>query len=281
MQLQAAKKAAVGLATWVAISITFILSAYSLWLDRSTTAAVAGAFMLAMIIFKHLPIIESLKVFTLEAKFVQRIDQADQLLNQVRASARVSSKLLYRQIALAGRLAHMGWSEKRDMVSSFDKHLASLDISESVITDLKKPFFHIISLDLFRIYEHSVSERLREHREQARAAVQKHVSNKPIEAGDKIYAELLAAEHALEMPFTTTRDVMNDGRLDDMAAITAKLINETPLPDEDKNKLEIIRSEVVLHANSCREEGNVTAEAEAYLDKYSPRVDSRVKEIIF
>src|SRR5690606_3775262 len=102
---------------------------------------------------------------------------------------------------------------------------------------------------------------------------------KPIMAGDEKWAALNEALRSLQLPFRTTRDVMDDGRLDDMDAITAQLLAGAPLPTSEKARLETVRQEVIRLAAQCDEVGNISPEAEDYLLRYSEDVNSRAKEL--
>lgn len=273
------KSGMIATAVWVAIPALFGLSVYSIWMDRAATAAIAGAFTLSLVILRQLPIIESFKIFTLEAKFVHRLGEYEELLRHIRSTAEVSSLLLYRQIAGAGRMASMKWSIKREMINDLDGLLANLGISALTRDKAKAPFQHSINLDLFRVFEHAVAFRLETYAKQARDAVAAYGAGKPIDPADLQYIHLIEENQRYVLPFKTTYDVMDDGRLDDMDKITQSLINQTPLPDADKIKLEVVRQEVIEHAQACWKVGNVTAEAEVYIDRYGPRVDTRALEL--
>lgn len=266
-------------ATWLSVAVTFGLTSYSLLLDRTASAAVAATFTLALVIFKQLPIVESFKVFSLEAKFIRRIDEADKLLGRVRASAEVSSRLLYHQVALGDRMSSMTWATKRAMASDFDELLASLEVPPETIAELKRPLLHIINLDLFRVFEYSARDRMQKQFKPASNALNAYTGGRPIDPADPEYIRLLGEMRGAKLAFETTEDILDDGRLDDMDQITARLIEGTPLPVADRGKLEIIRREVIEHAKACRAFGNITPEAEEYLNLYSRRVDTRVKEL--
>lgn len=146
----------------IASVISFCLAANALWLDRPSTAAVAGALCLALIVFQQLPVVESLEIFTLKAKFTNRIDQFDKLLSHVRTSAQVSSSLLYVQLAFMNRMGSIPWARKRALLADVDTLLASLSVPEQQIADTKRPFLNIVSMDLLRIFEHVVIARERD-----------------------------------------------------------------------------------------------------------------------
>lgn len=278
-KLAVVRKGVLATATWLAVAATFSLAAYSLLLNRTATAAVAATFTLALVIFKQLPIVESFKVFSLEAKFIRRIDEADKLLGRIRSSAEVSSRLLYHQVALGDRMASMPWATKRAMTADFDELLASLGVPAETIADLKKPLLHIINLDLFRVFEYSARDRMQKQFKRASDALDAYRGGKAIDPADPEYVRLLSEMRGAKLTFETKDDLLDDGRLDDMDQITTRLIDGAPLPASDREKLDIIRREVVEHAKACRALGNITPEAELYLNSYSRRVDSRVKEL--
>ena len=264
---------------WAAVALLFGLTIWSIWLNRSATAAVAGAFMFALLIFKQLPLVESFKIFTLEAKFRQRLSESSDLLNSIRATAQVSSRLMYYQLAVGDRMSTMSWDLKRNMLSEFDGLLQSLEVPAETISGLKKPFLHIISLDLFRVFEHAVSSRLRWYSQQANQELSTYQAGRAVDPEDPEFKRRLAESRRLVMPFSTSTDIMDDGRLDDMQEITSKLIDAAPLPSEDKELLNQVRSEVNDLDAGCKTAQTITVEAQAYLEKYGRRVDTRAAEL--
>lgn len=84
---------------------------------------------------------------------------------------------------------------------------------------------------------------------------------------------------ACTAPFSTSYDVMEDGRLDDMDKITRSLIEGCPVSSDDKEFLEVVRNEVVTLDRECKEMGNISPAAEEYLNKYARRTDTRAKEL--
>lgn len=269
----------IAVGVWVAIPALFCLTVFSIWMDRAASAAIAGAFALAFVILRQLPIVESFKIFTLEAKFVHRLGEYEELLRHIRSTAEVSSLLLYRQIANAGRLSSMKWSTKREMIKDLDGLLNDLGISTDTRDKAKWPFLHIICLDLYRVFENAVAYRLKIYADSAGQAVNIYGAGRAIDAGDTEYLQLIENRNRLVLPFVTTYDIMDDGRLDDMDKITRLLIAGTPLPEVDKERLEQVRLEVIALASACRAAGTITDEAEVYIDRYSPRNDTRGKEL--
>jgi hypothetical protein len=271
------KEIAIAFSVWLAVPALFALTVYSIWLDRAPSAAVAGAFTLAFVILMQLPLVESFKIFTLEAKFARRVDEAERLLEGIRSTAEVHSRMLYWQVGKGDRMSEMPWALKRSLVEETDKLLGGLGLSEANITALKFPFFHTIKLDLFRVYERTVDYRIRQSRDE----IQQKLSAfpKPIQAGDPEYAAVMMAWQNTKLPFDTHQDIMDDGRLDNMAAITLKLITDTPLPEADKQVLEQVRMEVVQLAEACDRAGNITPETEDYLRRYSRNPKTRAQEL--
>ena len=271
------KTVALTAAIWLAVPSLFGLTVYSIWLDRAASAAVAGAFSLAFVILRQLPLIERFKIFTLEATFAKRVDEAQRLLDNIRETAEIHSRLLYWQVGKGDRMSHMPWALKRSLIGEFDGLLLRLGLPQAEVKSLKEPFLHTIKLDLFRVYENAVDNRVRLHRNELQSRVS--AFPKPIRADDPNYLALVEESRAMKLPFETTRDVMDDGRLDDMSSITAKLIEATPLPQHEKEKLEVVRGEVIQHAAECERAGNVTQETEDYLNRYSRNTNARAEEL--
>ena len=91
---------------FITASIGFLLlAAYSMWLDRSASAAVAGALSFAFLLLRQLPHLESMEILTLKVKLRERLSDAEQLTDQLRTTASVSAQLMYVQLAF---MNHMG-----------------------------------------------------------------------------------------------------------------------------------------------------------------------------
>lgn len=270
------KKVALWLITWGAAAILFLLTVYSLWLDRSATAAVSGALMVGLVLLNQLSIMESFEILSLKAKFVRRIDEAEDLLKRVRASAEVFARLNYWQVALGDRLSHMSWSQKRDLISDFDGLLGSLDIPHDRIGELKSPFLGIIALDLIRVLENSVSERLDTHRRRAQAELQAYLrSHSPISPGDPEHQRLLDASRKFEEP---VRVKLEDARLSRVAEHADRWLRVALEPFE-REKLEVVRSEILALSSACEQQQNVTPDTESYLEKFGLHTGARNRDL--
>lgn len=278
MKLKAIQSFGMGAAANIAIAITFGLTCISLYSDRTATAGVAAALTLALVLFRQLPILESFEVLSLKAKFTARIGEADTLLAHIRRNVSASSKLSYVQLAFMNRMGDIGWSRKRELLEEIDGLLRQVEISEGDIAAMKAPFLNLVTLDLSRIYEHSVRELL----QPARDALDREIndySRKPIPAGDLHLASLHNQRKALDVRSIDWGDSLGNKSLSSLRSVLSAWTADIPIGGSEVPFAEQILGEVAGLSEACWRAGTVTIEAEEYLGKYSGYTHARLNAI--
>lgn len=252
-----------------AIAMAFALAVYSLYLNRTASASVAVAFMLALILIQQLPILESFEILTLKAKFRAQVDEAKSLLEHLRESAKVSARGTYLQLAYMNRLGDLGWGRKRALLNDIDRQLRNLNVPEDEVGAFKRPFLNMLTLDLARIFETTAIERLQQYRKEAnRVHHERFKAGQPIRAGDASYA----ASIEWQRTFTAQRLGLDDplGRtdFDRIRGLLVSWLETLPVSTDDRLALGRVLDEVATLAEASWAQGSVTAETEAYLDRY-------------
>jgi len=241
---QAWRKRGVAVIAALAIASMFALTCFSIYLDRTATASVAAAMTLALILVRQLHVMESFEILSLKAKFTARVGEAEQLLRHIRGSASVSAKLSYVQLAIMNRMGDIGWHRKRGLLAEVDDLLRDVNVPESEISVMKAPFLNLVSLDLSRVFEHSLHELVRD----------KGVRVGPLEWEDPL----------------GNPDLRNLRQV-----LTARMATLT-LDETERQTAELIFNEVTTLSESCWSAGTITSEAENYLELYYSRTSARL-----
>ncbi|MDM8010818.1 MAG: hypothetical protein QUV08_07640 [Parasphingorhabdus sp.] len=262
----------------LASTAMFLLACYSLYFDRTATAAVAAALSLAFVIIQKLPLIENLEILTLKVKLRHQVSEATQLLEKLRASAVVSSKLSYVQLAFMNRMGSLPWGRKRELQQEIDAMLSNLDGDSVTIAEAKAPLLTIVSFDLYQIFAHSVTLRVQKRRSELDKAIQEHFNGKPIVQLDETYQKLSAERKSLDASRKKFSDVLYDPRLRDLEKLTEKDLPLSGLNKSEIETLETIRKEVCDLSKKCWNVQTITTETEDYLEKYQ-QGDTRVREL--
>lgn len=270
---------AVGTATAANAAITamFGLTCFSLYQDRTATASVSAALTLAFVLFRQLPILESFEVLSLKAKFAARIGEADKLLAHIRRNVAVSSKLSYVQLAFMNRMGDIGWSRKRALLEEIDGLLRQVEVPEVDITAMKAPFLNLVTLDLSRVYEHTVRELLRSSSEKLDVEMSAY-SSKPIPAGDPGWASMVERRRTLDVSAIDWGDSLGNPSLAALRQALTAWTAGIPLPAEEAQFAELVLGEVAQLSEQCWTAGTVTLETEKYLGLYGSRTRSRIDD---
>ncbi len=262
----------------LAATAMFLLACYSMYFDRTATAAVAAALSLAFVVIQKLPLIENLEILTLKVKLRHQVSEAKELLEKLRASAVVSSKLSYVQLAFMNRMGSLPWGRKRELQQEIDAMLSNLDGDNAAIADVKAPLLTIVSFDLYQIFAHSISLRVRSRRTQIDQEIRDHSDGQPINQSDEFYQHLSSERNGLDDTREKFDDVLYDTRLRNLDELTENSLSKSGLNQSEVEKLETIRKEICGHSNSCWTRQTITQEAEDYLEKYTGG-DKRVREL--
>jgi hypothetical protein len=260
--------------------LMFALTAWSLYLDRSASAGIAGAIALALLLLLKLPVLESFEVLTLKVKLRNQVAEGADLLRHIRTSSSVASKLMYIQLAFMNRIGDVSWSRKRALAQEIEAMLSGLEVSQSDISDSKRPLLNIITFDLVRVLDGSIETIMRRYAQQAQSALGQYSSaNSPINAGDTTHAALMADTRKYAYAYQRFDDVLGDPDLAAPGDLTARWLSQLPLPAAEMAKIGRIRDEIVSLAEECWAAGTITPAAEEYLSKYGRRTDTRINEL--
>lgn len=264
----------------VAAALAFVVALYLLIMDHTASAVAAGALTLALLVFHNLPIMESFEVLGLKAKLVQRIGEAEQLLDHIRKSASASAKLHYIQLAWMNRMGTIDWSKKRELAAEMESVLRSLQIPQQEIDNTKLPFMILLCLDIYRVFESTLHERVQHYQSILSQEISEFGRRGPINQSDPQWKELMDRQQRLRtFQRYDSANMLVDQRLRDVDGLSREILANAPIPEPDKAALEPVRTQVSGLAAACWLAGTVTPEAEAYIERWEhkhPRYDELI-----
>lgn len=110
----------------------------------------AGMFV-TLVLFQYLPQMESFKAYGIEAKMRAKLSEAEEILNKLRAAAKVSGRLTYHTLAWSSRLANPV-KEKQALADEVDDLLRGLGIDGQELAKIKEDYLNLIVLDLWLLF---------------------------------------------------------------------------------------------------------------------------------
>lgn len=257
----------------------FVLTIYSIWLDRAASAAVAATLAVAFLFLRHLPIIESFEAFNMKAKFARRVDESERLLGYIRSAAEATSRMLYLQLGFLNRMSDIGWTKRRELIEQLDQNLTQLGVDQDFIRISKRPLLNFVSRDIYAVFRGS-ADMLANRLRQVVVDRQNEISSTgPVAANDAEYNELNRRFQALHLGPWEFGDMSGQSRLEDMPSMTKEILERLEWPDSDRAKLETIAKEVEELSAACWSQGTITPEAQDYIERYGETTDLRLNAL--
>jgi hypothetical protein len=123
-------------------------SIYLALTDNKAAAGTMGALFLVMAIVSQLDSFKSFKAFTVEAQLQDKIDRADELINQLKSLSVLVAKAGY--ASTGSSLMTLGSTQASGMslASDFDEMLQRLKVSQADIRSAKQPLIRAIGYRL-------------------------------------------------------------------------------------------------------------------------------------
>ena len=269
----------VELAPAIGALIAFTGSIWSIALDRTATAAVAAMLMLLLLLIRHLPVIDSLELFTLKAKFGLRINEADALVADIRQIALVMSRATYLQLAYIGRWDGVPWDKKRKILTDLDNINLQLKIDPQLTEAAKRPILQMVAFDLLSIFEDALQHAAELKRREIENQIAQYRSESATYREDKAYCDLLEKRDA----YTLSRLDLNtaDDDLSDVESLARMRIKAIPLDGVDGAAIERLKDEISALASDCWLQHTATIPALEYIDRYQANPVMRFEELRF
>jgi hypothetical protein len=248
----------------IACAAALLLIAVGLALIDHVAAGslVAGLFVIVAL-FHYLPQMESFKAYGVEAKWRERIGQADEILQKLRQSTLASAKLTYLILGWGSRIGGARPEEKRAVADQVDAALLDLNVSADAVRKLKKDYLFFTSYDLFQVYDGIVQLKI----------------NKAIAAGQVRLNSIVADDHSEARASLTDEmahlrekqkpiDLLNAMQNVEPRSFCIERLPSVGLAPHDVAILRDFAVEVSNEMDACQKQGRVSDRALELLTHY-------------
>lgn len=115
--------------------------------DKIPGATLMASMFVVLMLMHYLPQMEYFKAYGIEAKMRQKLDEADEILKKLKASAVVSGKLAYHVFGWGSRMSHPV-RQKQTVADDVDELLKGAGVSEEQLAKIKWQYLRFILYDL-------------------------------------------------------------------------------------------------------------------------------------
>jgi hypothetical protein len=250
-----------------AATVSCILTFWLAILDKASSATVTAGLTVAFSVFYFLPIIESFEGFGLKAKLRAQITEAEALLEQLRSTAFLSSKMSFLYLAWMNRMATPTWAAKSKWINELEAGLKAIEVDQAKIDAVRDPIMRVVGFDLGSPLIRILGARVRFRQQELAAVIQQEFPNGAV-SDDPRLAELLQRLRGLRVPTSDFVPQMLSDDTFDFSAHLERLIRESGLPDDDVVQLQPIISEMKRVYFECVLAKQLTPEAIKLLDDH-------------
>jgi hypothetical protein len=114
-----------------------------------------------MALFDFLPQMESFAAFGIKAQWRKKLDEAEQILEQLKQSTKASAQLGYYLLGWGSRMGGRTTRKKRDVADQIDKAVTSLGIDPDTLATFKRDYLFFARYDLFDRFDAIASLNIR------------------------------------------------------------------------------------------------------------------------
>lgn len=223
--------------------------------DRVDAATLMAGLFVILVLFNYLPQMEYFKAYGVEAKMRAKLNEADEILKQLKAAAVLSGKIAYHTLGWQSRMAHPV-REKQALADEVDTFLRGAGVSEEEIADVKKQYIRFILFDLDHLFSSIVR---RCTLAASRGAVQElsrlgNDESVPEVAGLRRRVERLNAHHTRKRRGLADED-------DPVSRLNEEIPEEGLLDEGDQNAVRRFADRIVRVGKEVVAAGRLTPEA--------------------
>ena len=229
----------------------FGLTLWLAYVDKVTAATLMAGMFIVMMLFQHLPEMESFKAFSIEAKMRSTLSEAKDVLEGLKAAALMSGKIAYHNLGWQSRMAHP-IRKKQALANEVDEFLKSAGVNPEEITKVKYQYIRFLLFDLDQTLRSCTRRLLNEQlsRLQTRASA----PSGPMDEKVKVRQQEIHKE------LSRSRSGLEDS--DDFSVKLSEGMGPPELLDEDALKaLESIRQRVQKAGDECVANGRLVEDA--------------------
>jgi hypothetical protein len=243
-------------------SVLLVFAIVLALLDKVAAGSLIASLFIVISLFHFLPQMESFKAFGVEAKWRERLKEADELLEKLRQSALTSSLHGYSMLGWGSRLGGFTARLKRDLANQIDGTLKNLDVDLSKVIPLKGDYLLFSQYDLFQRFDEIVALNIRANlnkitqqinelpQDQNNEQVQRLTQNR-----DKLSQQRANLDLIKDLPTVNLADYCN-GR-----------IPFDVLPEHDAQILREFTAKIISMLEKCKNTQSVSDEAVDLIDQ--------------
>jgi hypothetical protein len=134
-------------------SVLLVIAVGLALFDRVAAGSLVGALFIVLSLFHFLPQMESFKAFGVEAKWRERIREADEILRKLRQSSLAWAKHTYHMFGWGSRMGGQTAKMKQALADQVDAALIDLGVEHSELMALKHDYLLFTAYDLFQAFD--------------------------------------------------------------------------------------------------------------------------------
>ncbi|TXN68457.1 hypothetical protein [Methylobacterium sp. WL6] len=243
---------------------------YLCYVDKVAGATLCAALFGANLLFYYFPQLESFKAIGVEAKLRQRLDEAAEILQNIKALAAVSAQQTYYQLGWGNRMASASERTKSGMAEETNKVLEKLGFTNAERKKLQDPYIRFISVDIYYIISHIVGYLLREKSAEARTEAQSIFGSNVVDQSSPKYGRYVELNDYLSK--IDSSHMRLEDKLEDPSILNLRELLEDDIPYDilTEREAQIIRkisNEASTIFEACKDGGRLTLEAERFTSR--------------
>src|SRR6266436_2921981 len=129
--------------------------------DRVAAGTLVAALFVVVTLFDFLPQMESFAAFGIKAQWHKKLDEAEEILEQLKQSTIASAQLGYYLLGWGSRMGGRTTRKKRDVADQIDKAVTSLGIDPDTLATFKRDYLFFARYDLFDRFDAIASLNIR------------------------------------------------------------------------------------------------------------------------
>jgi hypothetical protein len=145
----------------IAAGVLLVIAVILALIDRVAAGSLVAALFVVVALFHFLPQMESFAAFGIKAKWREQLDEAEEILEKLKQSARASAQLGYFLLGWGSRMGGKRTGKMRDVADQIDKALTNLEIDRDTLATLKRDYLFFTRYDLLETFDAIASLNIR------------------------------------------------------------------------------------------------------------------------
>ncbi len=250
--------------------VSFGLTLWLLWNDRTSSAGVSLALGFGAILFRVLPSLESFEILGLKAKLRERIEKADELLEHLRGVATAVAKASIQNTTWSSRIGGLPYQTQSELLDEQVAELVKLNVAPDMIASVRRPALAMISHDLSRRFVRVLENVVRKYSEEY-GRIRGTLDRVPTEArsDDHIQQTERAIARQQLYSYSRYRDIHQStlDRPEDLSSLLSEMLSLYRLSAFDRIQLEKLAGKLTTLNKRIWTTKRMDAEVGEYLEE--------------